>query len=328
MGETDFSEGRDRYRMLLRLQIAAAVGCGCILLYSAQFWRTGSLPRIAAVGLMLAGAALVLGFVLGFIFAVPRTKLPEHGDSGQASSGNAPSVEPNSNLVDISDWLTKILVGVGLVELNKIPGNLWRMSVALSPGLRSVDTCVYESGSTACCVAILLFFFGLGFLFGYLWTRLYFQKALSDLGQADRVNRAWLDATDAEQLMREGKLNDAMRMVDGALALNASNTKALFLKARVLKRLAQTSGLPGDVGLLTEALYYAAKVVHLLPNKGGPRYNLACYQALAGIEKKEVLKNLEAAFGLNPALKVDARADPDLVSLREDTEFTRLLNNE
>ena len=143
----------DEYGMLLRLQIAAAIGCGFVLLYAVQFWGTWAAIRVAAVGILIAGAALFLGFVLGFIFCIPRTPKPMEGSAPSSSARhNATSggdivarsnvvrpseVETNSNLVDISDWITKILVGVGLVELNKIPGYLHKLAIFLGAGLRA-----------------------------------------------------------------------------------------------------------------------------------------------------------------------------------------------
>src|SRR5437879_2552681 len=146
----DESKQFDRYKMLFRLQLAAALGCVFILLYSIQFYGSGTVIRIASVGILVAGASLFLGFLLGFIFCIPRTAKPTEAiaasssgppgtsrdgiDSSRQSAAIAVStVETNTNLVDISDWLTKILVGVGLVELNKIPQNLRNLSAFLGP---------------------------------------------------------------------------------------------------------------------------------------------------------------------------------------------------
>ncbi len=72
----DESQYFDRYKMLLRLQLAAAVGCVFILLYSLQFYGSGAVIRIAAVGILIAGASLFVGFLLGFVFCIPRTAKP------------------------------------------------------------------------------------------------------------------------------------------------------------------------------------------------------------------------------------------------------------
>lgn len=84
---------------------------------------------------MTAGGFLVAGVAIGFLFAIPRAAPPgriddlevergaQGGRSGHASVTAAAPFKPlyvgepryyvNSNLEQISDWLTKIIVGVG-----------------------------------------------------------------------------------------------------------------------------------------------------------------------------------------------------------------------
>lgn len=338
------SPGFDRYRMLFRLQAAAALGCVFIVLYSVQFYHSDAAIRIASVGMLIAGACLFVGFLLGFIFCIPRTAKATEAVAAASSSADSPGikdklghqesaaiaaspVETNTNLVDISDWLTKILVGVGLVELNKIPHNLRALCSFVAPGLRpDLDVGARSvASSEAFALGIVLFFFGVGFLIGYLWTRLYFQRALSELADlARRGEKAWADATNAEVLMYEDRLDEAMRAVDAALESNPSNGKALLTKGMILKRLAQVEGKPGDQTLLREALNFASKASTLMPSKSAPFYNMACYQALLGSNKSDVLRNLKRSFQLYPKLKEKAPKDDDLTSLWEDPDFKEL----
>ena len=313
-----------RYPMPPRLEFATAIGMLCIVLYSFQFYGTGSVLRVAAVGLLIASAAMVIGFSLGLIFGIPReAKRTAKQDAAPAADGVAgvrkkKQREPNTNLIDISDWLTKIVVGVGLVELKKIPHALWAMSLALSPGLRSPDTPAYANSSATCCLAIVLFFLVAGFLFGYVWTRLDFSGALDD---ADRADEA---AEKADKLRKDGRPRDAVRMANVALDLDSQNALALFTKARALKKLAVMEN-PFNRDLLREALECVTATVKMLPGNGGPRYNMACYQALLGYDKTEVLKNLRIAIENNPVLKEEARNDKDLESVRDDPRFKELV---
>ncbi len=73
----------------------------------------------------------------------------------------------NTNLEQISDWLTKIIVGIGLVELRNLPGFVTKVAGYISAG--SVD----HSGSKALAVATLIYFAVTGFLGAYLLTRTY-----------------------------------------------------------------------------------------------------------------------------------------------------------
>ena len=190
-------ENLDPYRMLARLQIVLAIGVFAIALYTAQFgWHFSSLA-VFGIAIVAAGAFLAAGFLLGFIFGIPRAATRLEGNSAQTGTPgadgknspdgakNAPShnFQANSNLVEISDWLTKIFVGVGLVELGKIPGKMKALADYLGTGLRDC-----RDGSAACVensqafALVLVVFFGVcGFLLGYLWARLYLQKAFDEL---------------------------------------------------------------------------------------------------------------------------------------------------
>jgi len=48
------------------------------------------------------------------------------------SANGQPGYSGNTNLEQISDWLTKILVGVGLTQLREIPGQVQRLATQCS----------------------------------------------------------------------------------------------------------------------------------------------------------------------------------------------------
>lgn len=70
--------------------------------------------QVAAFGLLLALASVMVGVLVGFLFGIPRAL--QNAGTGGAEAGWG-RYSTNTNLEQISDWLTKILVGVGLVEL-------------------------------------------------------------------------------------------------------------------------------------------------------------------------------------------------------------------
>jgi hypothetical protein len=111
---------------------------------------------VFATALLVAAAAFVAGGLLGFLFGIPRSVASE-GATSQA----------NTNLVEISDWLTKILVGLGLVELGNLVDQVGRLVDFLAPSLGD------EPGSESFTLAILILFNVTGFLVFYLATRLY-----------------------------------------------------------------------------------------------------------------------------------------------------------
>jgi hypothetical protein len=89
-----------------------------------------------------------------------------------STAGRAP-YEANTNLTQISDWLTKTIVGVGLVNWQQ--GLAWFEHTAdtLGKGLQ-----LGPSGSTVG-GSIILFFGISGFLCGYNLTQLFLARALA-----------------------------------------------------------------------------------------------------------------------------------------------------
>jgi hypothetical protein len=332
-------DDEDKFRMLSRLQVAALIGVAFIIVYSLRFWRTGALASIIGVGILAAGAFLLTGFLLGFIFGIPRTSKDSGGQSpaGSAPGGTPPDashknavgagnsgIEPNSNLVEISDWLTKIIVGVGLVQLNRIPGRIQDLTTYIGNGLRPCDSEMCRQSSEAFALGIILFFFCVGFLIGYLWARLYLPYALAKAQSATQVDTGWTYADWADQAYDAGDYDKANHWIDMALQTDPSNAKSHLLKGMILKKRAQKPGKPVDKGLLQQALDEATKAAKLKKDFAAAFYNIACYKALLGGAKAEVLENLSRAFELNSNLKADASGDDDLASVRDDADFKRL----
>jgi hypothetical protein len=157
-----------------------------ILFYAAPDFSYLSLRQYASVvsvALLVACSASLSGVLLGFLFAIPRTH-QQDGDYSNKKKFNEESTkmdqiqdvtyDDNTNLEQISDWLTKILVGVGLTQMSGISDSLRKYAIYIAPGLGG-----YKN-SEVFSVAILLFFLINGFLISYLWTRIYFRGALSD----------------------------------------------------------------------------------------------------------------------------------------------------
>jgi CheY-like chemotaxis protein len=161
---------------------------GVLLLALSQGWNW-QLPVLIALGVFLAGA------LIGFLFGIPKVasaaaKQQNQSTNGQAS--DAPRIlNVNTNLEDISDWLTKIIVGLGLVELRNIPAGVLRFANVTGPAFHS-------SGSVAP-VAVAIYFPVLGFTSGYLLTRLYLSTLI---GRADvQLTRFRQTQSDVERLV-------------------------------------------------------------------------------------------------------------------------------
>jgi hypothetical protein len=128
----------------------------CATLGASAAWRA------LGVGCGVAAAATAVGAFLGFLFGIPRTL---QGNTAPGPDEIA-DYRPNTNLEQISDWLTKILVGVGLVELGRagIPARNLVASIGAALG----DTDAARVTAATLLVAFVVW----GFVASYLLTRL------------------------------------------------------------------------------------------------------------------------------------------------------------
>jgi CheY-like chemotaxis protein len=136
---------------------------------------------------MLAGAVLIVGGLIGFLFGIPRTlqnELPNQNPDRLNDTGPAVAYQANTNLEQISDWLTKILVGVGLTQLANLWTGLKAAAELIQAGLGSGPS------AHAMALAILIYFPVGGFLFGYLWTRLFLAGAFRKADLAVLLRKA------------------------------------------------------------------------------------------------------------------------------------------
>jgi len=185
---------------LRRLVYVAIVGCLFVVTYGSRYGHEGaaSFLSIVSVGLMTGGAALLSGGLLGFLFGVPHTRGVDKGQGKDTGSKNddeqdgnerppAAKYRPNTSLEEISDWLTKILVGVGLVQIKILPGKLLDLAAYIAKGLGGGDQ------AQAFALTVLVYFSVCGFVFGFLWARLYlprwFQEADTIQDLEDKISR-------------------------------------------------------------------------------------------------------------------------------------------
>ncbi|HKO89906.1 MAG TPA: hypothetical protein VJU61_02065, partial [Polyangiaceae bacterium] len=141
---------------------------------------TGALSVIGAICVVLQWqqpaavlwslACWTSGALVGFLFGIPRTSQVDDAHRTYRQ-------RVNTNLEQISDWLTKIIVGLGLIELQRMPELIWRAGARVAASFGNAQSDV-SSG-----IALVLYFGVVGFFLGYLLTRLYLAGAFS---RADR----------------------------------------------------------------------------------------------------------------------------------------------
>jgi len=100
---------------------------------------------------------IATGALIGFLFGVPRVN---------ADTFKSSDLAPNSNIELVSDWLTKILIGVGLINIREIGGLIDGIADDLS-GSISLPT------GKPFAIALIAYFFVIGLIQGYLLTRMF-----------------------------------------------------------------------------------------------------------------------------------------------------------
>lgn len=134
------------------------------------------------LALLVMSAAYLSGGLLGFLFAVPRS-------DPAAATGNGPAgarlvgttgVWPNKNLEDVSDWLTKVVVGLTLIELKTLPAEAADLFEGVGVGLGGGDEATLLAG------ALIIYSAAAGLMEAWLATRLFITgwMAQADAGEA------------------------------------------------------------------------------------------------------------------------------------------------
>jgi len=144
---------------------------GAILTFGSLLVGFGVIFRAGvpiANALMWALAFVGSSSVVGFIFGIPRAHSPEIQNSTQGYA-----LRVNTNLEQISDWFTKLLVGAGLAEIRSMPSDIARLAHFIADGWGTSASGYGQSLAAA----LIIYFVAEGFFGGYLVTRMFFQSA-------------------------------------------------------------------------------------------------------------------------------------------------------
>jgi hypothetical protein len=234
----DRSEENGDYQEIARsLQtVLVPIWIGTFIIFIASI---DSLSKLA-INLSIGGAALASGSFLGVLFGIPRSSSSRNNSSAKNNSSSSDSdltntrsyYADNTNIEEISDWLTKILVGIGLVQLTKITTYISKFQEQLK---NPEKYAIFE-------VSIVILFTVWGFFLGYLSARLFLPTAFSrslkrQLEKKDEDRKSDLKDRDQQQnLIAEllqginsiesfNKLKDSINRSDIELLKNVSTKK-------------------------------------------------------------------------------------------------------
>jgi hypothetical protein len=160
-----------------------------IVIGMAVIWFHGG---TLTTGIAWGGASLAMGGMLGFLFGIPGhvqntgmvqpPKAPEAplaAGTPPADPGKTPiPSDPPSNLEQVSDWVTKLLLGGGLTQLQQIPTMVWNLAHSVAIGIDSTAKDANLQAQQAFAAGLLIYFFITGFFSGYLITKLQFGRKI------------------------------------------------------------------------------------------------------------------------------------------------------
>ncbi len=270
--------------------------------------------RTAMAALLLAGAPFTLGGLVGFVFGIPKSLESESADRRDAIAKHG--WRPNTNLEQVSDWLTKILIGVGLTELQQIPSKLQDTGDYVASSLGS-------DASPAIVTAMLIAFSIAGFVIAYLLTKF-------DLGIAIDEQNGLLDELASAIVKNPNDRKAVESYMLSSLYLDAPESFERTIQSG--ESFLSQEGHPrpddGDVFAYL-ACAYGQKYAFLKKTKAA--------QADSDNARAKVLINVGNAVGREPNWKAKLRQftnppvgskDDDLVALKDDSDLKTLLGIE
>jgi tetratricopeptide (TPR) repeat protein len=200
MNRDSFNLNTNIRKIFAAVLVAVIVGLAFVM---AHQWNGGA--RLATAVLWALGF-LSGGSLLGFLFGIPRVLQTDAVVAPAAGVSPIARHLVNTNLEQVSDWITKILVGLGLVQLQQFPTKLVAYSKLLARGIGSGDEGAVFAGG------IIVYFSVLGFLGGYLITRLFLSRVIVIADQMiNPQDKSAALQIDASLSPRNAELNDTAR---------------------------------------------------------------------------------------------------------------------
>ena len=197
------AEGKWQVRWDAYQSLAIIVGVLILLIFMPLTFGWKSLGG----SFLIAAVALAAGLLFGFLFGIPKAvqdqtqpaPQPPGTPPDKAKKSQAKArLKANTNLVEISDWLTKMIVGVGLYQLSTLPPKLKALAGYFATAFAP------PGPGPALVMAILGYFAIFGFLLGYLWARIYLTK---EFEEADGNDPQTEQQAQQQQAQQQGNAN-------------------------------------------------------------------------------------------------------------------------
>jgi hypothetical protein len=137
--------------------------------------------RVFSLLWFASGAAFFVGTIGGFLFGVPKVRTISLEPVGQHDTPPRPPppdeisvYRDNTNLEEVSDWLTKIIIGIGLAQFREIGSAVLTIGDRIGSAIDQHG----DLGGNVIAIASLIMGFFTGFLYYYVWARMTLRRSL------------------------------------------------------------------------------------------------------------------------------------------------------
>lgn len=240
------SKGENNIRRVLKMLFKFMAWVTVIVVvFIYFFFPEKSTAFVCFTMVSIVSAYFLGGAALGFIFAIPKSaqraivvaQSPTPANTAQAqASGATPDMadyyKDNTSLEEISDWLTKIIIGLSFTQFDKLLSYVNEAARKIAAAL--TEAYAMQQGQTK--VSFYVFAFACivlysisGLIIGYLWTRIDFPKILTQnkkdiekISKLQEQNKALLNQvnkTEATKQTDEMKDESLRVLVNKILAL-------------------------------------------------------------------------------------------------------------
>jgi tetratricopeptide (TPR) repeat protein len=193
----------------------------------------------------------------------------------------------NTNLEDISDWLTKMLVGVGLTQLYTVPSFVWKVA-----GKLDTDGFGWDKHGQLLAVVIFFYFAPGGFWLSYVGTRTILTRLFAQSESTDALKKAAAPTNLRFGIEEKELVGDGSDLADTDRSL--LNTPRLSLKTPLQK--AAWGAAQARAGNYTDAQSALEDAVSSEPNNSDFKQQLAKIYTILGnrTQADKLLNNVPA----------------------------------
>jgi hypothetical protein len=219
------------------LFVLAVLGVLLLLMTTLSLGSIKDGIRYATIGLISALASGALGIAMGLLFGLPtlaaRAAAISNANAGTAGIGATGNAQPtmnrmqplygdNTSIEQVADWLTKIIIGLGLTQFDAFTERFDSVATQVSAamlGLPQAQASPVVGGSLLLCAFLLCF------LASYLWSRRYLPIELAG-ARVDQLAAEERHIQRAEVMRTQQQKRDAGQNIDTLFASAQAVTAA------------------------------------------------------------------------------------------------------